>query len=137
MFPGCKIALFGRDDERPQILQLIQSIPEEHRLDLVGRLKLIEIFTCLERCSLYIGNDSGLMHIAAASGVPTLGLFGPSKEELYAPWGANCSTVRTKESFQEIHPDDFDHRESKTLMSSLTVESVERAASALLKNLGR
>ena len=67
------------------------------------------------------------MHIAAASGVPTLGLFGPSREELYGPWGPNCAHVRTPESFDRIHPEGFDHLTSETLMDGLTVETVIKA----------
>ena len=133
LMPNCRIAVFGRDDERPKILRIIQSIPEGKRLDLVGKLKLVEIYACMERCNLYIGNDSGLMHMAAASGIPTLGLFGPSKEELYAPWGENCASIRTIESFDEIHPDQFDHRKSGSLMDGLSVEAVEKKASELLR----
>ena len=36
---------------------------------------------------MYVGNDSGLMHLAAAAGTPTLGLFGPSSASEYGPAG--------------------------------------------------
>jgi len=129
---NCRVAFFGRDDERPKVLSLINSIDSHLRLDFVGSLSLIESHACIERCSLYIGNDSGLMHIAAATGIPTLGLFGPSKEEVYAPWGPNCMAVRTPESFEKIHPEKFNHKKSKSLMGSLTVDQVEAACIKLL-----
>ena len=94
---------------------------------------MLEIYACFERCDLYIGNDSGLMHLAAASGVPTLGLFGPSKELLYAPWGEKCLSVRTVENFENIHPEGFDHRVEESLMRSLTVDMVFNASENLLK----
>ena len=59
--------------------------------------------------------------------VPTLGLFGPTQESLYAPWGNNAMTVRTTVPFQNIFPDNFDHRTSESLMDSLTVDMVEEA----------
>jgi len=132
LLPGCRVVLFGRDDERPGVVGLIETIPEDRRIDLIGRVGLLDISACLERSALYIGNDSGLMHIAAASGVSTLGLFGPSKEELYGPWGKRCASVRTPQSFDTIHPEGFDHRTSESLMDGLTVERVEEAARALL-----
>ncbi|NQV98692.1 MAG: glycosyltransferase family 9 protein [Rhodospirillales bacterium] len=131
MLPGCRVALFGRDDERPQAISLIEAIPAARRIDLIGRLRLAEVYACLQRCSFYVGNDSGLMHLAAAAGIPTLGLFGPSKELLYGPWGDHCASVRTPEGFDDIHPAEFDHRTSGSLMNSLTVDHVEAAARAL------
>ena len=131
ILPGARVAIFGRDDERPQVLRLLQSIPFDRRLDLVGQVDLLTAFACLQRCAFYVGNDSGLMHLAACSGIPTLGLFGPSPDDLYAPWGDHCTVARTKVSYKEIFPEDFDHRATETLMDSLTVDAAEDAARAL------
>ena len=48
---------------------------------------------------MFIGNDSGLMHLAAASNIATIGLFGPTNDKLYAPFGDKCHTIRTKETY--------------------------------------
>lgn len=135
LMPGCRIALFGRDDERPQAIRLIEAIPEDRRIDLIGRLSLAEVYACLQRCTFYVGNDSGLMHLSAAAGIPTLGLFGPSQEVLYGPWGTHCASVRTPEGFDDIHPDDFDHKTSGSLMDTLTVDRVEKAARDLWRQV--
>ena len=74
---------------------------------------------------------SSLGACAAAAGVPTLGLFGPSREELYGPCGALSDSVRTPQSFDDIHPDGFDHRTSDSLMDGLGVERVYDALAAL------
>jgi len=136
ILPGARVAVLGRDDERPQALRLIEAIPEDRRLDLVGRLDLLEAFACLKRSAFYVGNDSGLMHLAAASGTPTLGLFGPSPETHYAPWGPTTGVASTEVPYAEIFPDDFDHRASDTLMDSLTVDTAERAAIELWSRAG-
>jgi heptosyltransferase III len=124
MLPGARVALFGAPEERPQVVNLIESIPPKSRIDLIGQVGLLDIHACLKRCAVYVGNDSGLMHIAAASGVPTLGLFGPSREELYGPCGDLAASVRTPQSFDDIHPEGFDHKTSDTLMDGLTVDHV-------------
>lgn len=62
-------------------------------IDLVGSLSLPEAAACLRRTSLFIGNDSGLMHLAAAAGAPTLGLFGPTPAGEYAPAGPRAAAV--------------------------------------------
>ncbi len=73
------------------------------------------------------------MHLAAAAGAPTLGLFGPSRHEHYAPWGEGCAYVRTPESYEQlVEVPGFDHRSQHSLMTGLTVETVERAARELL-----
>ena len=128
ILPGARVAVFGRDDERPMALRLIDAIPPARRIDLVGELDLLTVSACLARCAFYVGNDSGLMHLAAASGVPTLGLFGPTQEALYAPWGEHTGIVRTSIPFAEIFPKEFDHRTSDSLMDSLSVEAAEEGA---------
>ncbi|MDA0996722.1 MAG: glycosyltransferase family 9 protein [Proteobacteria bacterium] len=131
ILPGAMVAVFGRDDERPMSLQLLDSVPSSRLIDLVGRIDLLTAYGCLARSALYIGNDSGLMHLAAASGTPTLGLFGPSPVEQYAPWGPHCGTVQASVSYEEIFPEDFDHRNTDTLMDSLSVDAAEAAAGEL------
>jgi heptosyltransferase-3 len=131
ILPGAKVAVFGHESERKMAEPLIDAIPEERRLDLVGRIDLLTVAACLKRSSIYIGNDSGLMHLAAATRVPTLGLFGPSKEEHYGPWGKHCAIVRTKQSYDTIFPPGFDHLTSDTLMDGLSVAAVTQAATDL------
>jgi heptosyltransferase-3 len=55
-------------------------------LDLSGRTGLLEAAAVLSCMRLYIGNDSGLGHLAAAVGIPTLTLFGPGAPRRYRPW---------------------------------------------------
>jgi heptosyltransferase-3 len=128
ILPGGRVAIFGRDDERPQVLRLIDAIPEGRRIDLVGRLDLLEVGACLGRCAFYVGNDSGLMHLAAAAGVPTLGLFGPTPVAHYAPWGSRTAVATTEIPYDRIFPPNFDHRRSGSLMESLSVDAAEAAA---------
>jgi ADP-heptose:LPS heptosyltransferase len=47
----------------------------------------------LARAAIFIGNDSGLMHLAAAAGAPTLGLFGPTPSDEYGPAGPKAQAV--------------------------------------------
>ncbi|MDA0675558.1 MAG: glycosyltransferase family 9 protein [Proteobacteria bacterium] len=129
--PGGRVALLGRDDDRAGALRVIESVPAERRLDLVGGLDLLQAAACLKRCAFYVGNDSGLMHLAAATGIPTLGLFGPSPDDRYAPWGPHCAVVRTDLAYDRIFPKRFDHRQSDTLMDSLSVDAAFEAARQL------
>ena len=132
-YPYGRIAIFGSLEERPQAIKVVESIPMKQRIDLVGQVSLLEVHACMKRCVCFIGNDSGLMHVAAASGIPTLGLFGPSREELYGPCGDLTATVRTPEDFENIHPVGFNHKTTGSLMDNLSVDQVIDALSALIK----
>ena len=50
----------------------------------------------IQKCNLFISNDSGLMHIATAMGVKTIVIFGPTNYKRTAPYGENCYIVRKK-----------------------------------------
>jgi ADP-heptose:LPS heptosyltransferase len=129
---GARIAVTGAPSERAQAQPLLDALAGPQLIDIVGRGDLMTAFACFARARLFIGNDSGLMHMAAASGVPTLGLFGPSSEIHYAPYGPDCAFVRTPESHAELMPPGFDVHISHTLMGGLKVETVEEAAGALI-----
>ena len=62
------------DAERALAAPLLAALPDA--IDLCGKLSLAEAAACIQRCALYVGNDSGLTHLAAAAGVPTIGLCG-------------------------------------------------------------
>lgn len=78
-------------EERAMAAPLLAALPDT--VDLVGRLSLPEAAACLARASLFVGNDSGLMHLSAATGAPTLGLFGPTNAAEYAPAGLHAAAV--------------------------------------------
>src|SRR5229473_1148427 len=129
--PGARIAVLAAAHERAQAAPLLAAPPPGGVIDLVGRTDLLTAAAVLRRASLFIGNDTGLMHIAAAAGTPTLGLFGPSPVEQYAPWGGRSAFVRTALPPEAMFPPGFDHRTTDTLMDSLSVEMAEAAARQL------
>ncbi len=90
---GAIPVVFGGPGEQEAMMAapLLAALPSA--VDLVGQLSLPEVAACLARCALFIGNDSGLMHLAAAAGTPTLGLFGPTPADEYAPAGTMARAV--------------------------------------------
>ncbi|MBT3629065.1 MAG: glycosyltransferase family 9 protein [Rhodospirillaceae bacterium] len=132
ILPGAWIVILGAASERREAATAIEALPIERVIDLVGRLDLLTASALLARAGLYIGNDSGLMHIAAASGAPTLGLFGPSKEAHYAPWGPHTAVVRTALGYDDlVGGPGYDHRTTGSLMESLSVDMAEDGARKL------
>ena len=55
-------------------------------LDLTGRTNLRQLGAVLQHCDLFVGNDSGVLHIAAAVGTPVAAIFGPSNHRAWGPW---------------------------------------------------
>ena len=134
--PGARMAVFGAPGEEAQAAPLLKALPAGRAIDLVGKADLLTTAACLKRCVFFVGNDSGLMHMSAAVGTPTLGLFGPSSERRYGPWGPHCGFVRTPESLEEIITQPgYHHTLPKSWMGSLQTESVEAAAIALMRKL--
>lgn len=118
--PKAYVAVLGGpgEQERRMAEPVLKALP--NAVDLVGKLSLPEVAAVLSRASLYVGNDSGLMHIAAATGVPTLGLFGPTPASEYGPVGARAEAVLA------------DGPPATTPMDKLEVETVVEAATRLL-----
>ncbi|HEY1258889.1 MAG TPA: glycosyltransferase family 9 protein [Stellaceae bacterium] len=130
--PGARVAIMAAGHERAQAEPVLAAIPRDRCIDLVGRVDLLTAAAVMRRCALFIGNDTGLMHIAAAAGAPTLGLFGPSPVDQYAPWGPRTAFVRSTDTPEMMFGPGFDHRTTDTLMDGLSVDAVEAAACRLL-----
>jgi ADP-heptose:LPS heptosyltransferase len=77
---GAVPVIFGGpgEEERATAATLLDILPSA--INLTGLLSLPEVASCIRRCALYIGNDSGLMHLAAATGTPTIGLCGATMD---------------------------------------------------------
>ena len=136
ILPDARIAVFAAAPERAQVQPLLDAISPDRRIDLVGKTDLPVAAAALKQCAFFVGNDSGLMHMSAAVGTPTLGLFGPSRETHYAPWGAFTAHVRTAKTYDEIvGAPGYDRHTTGTCMDSLTVDMAEEAARALWRRV--
>lgn len=132
--PNARIAVFAAPGEEETARKVLNAVPIERRIDGIGWTSPLLAAAAIQRCDLYIGNDSGLMHCAAAVGTKTLGLFGPSRPEHYRPWGPHCAYVSTPKTFDELidYPG-YDPKTAPCLMTSLTVDMAESAAKQLPK----
>lgn len=130
--PGFRIAVFATEGERPQAEATLAGLADRKTIDLIGRTDPLTAAACLDRAALFLGNDSGLAHLAAATGTPTLALFGPGRPGRYRPWGEHSAYVATPETVEElIARPGYDRHTTGTLMDTLTVESVAMALAAL------
>ena len=132
LLPGAAIAIFGGPGDEARAQAVKAGLEARTVIDLTGQLDLVEAAACLKRAALFVGNDSGLMHMAAAAGTPTLGLFGPTDERLYAPWGEKARIVRAGDRFDERERRALADTSRESLMGALQVDAVERAAAELM-----
>ncbi|MBI2864133.1 MAG: glycosyltransferase family 9 protein [Chloroflexi bacterium] len=99
---GWTVLLAGAASDRSVVDGIVSSLDTAGQratsgiVDMVGRLSLGEFAAVAARCGLFVGNDSGPTHVAAAVGTPTVAVFGPSNPEMYAPYGPRASAVYNK-----------------------------------------
>ncbi|NLO12235.1 MAG: glycosyltransferase family 9 protein [Candidatus Cloacimonetes bacterium] len=100
-----KVYLIGdKDDIR--INRRIRSFAKSKEIvDKAGKLSLQESYLLIAKARLFVGNDSGPMHIAALAGVPTLGLMGPSYPQISGPLGK-----QSRAAFHEFECSGCDQR---------------------------
>ena len=84
--PGVKAALIGGEGDRGREDEVVRAAPPGAVVPLAGRLNLIEIRELIARAALYVGPDSGPMHIAASTTTPIVAYFGPTLPAVFAPW---------------------------------------------------
>lgn len=133
---GGRLLLLGGPDDRMACEPVRRSVSRSRLIDLVGKVDLLTAYATLKHARLFIGNDSGLMHLAAAAGAPTIGLFGPSDERLYAPWGPVARAVRGPRDFETVRATDPGLNQMMNHMADLPVDWVSKAARELLVATG-
>lgn len=127
---GVEAILFGSRQERP-IAESIRGHMAERPLVLSGRTRLSELMAMIACCDLFISNDSGPMHLAAALGVPTLALFGSTDQVATGPLGPAVAVLNKNVECSPclLRECPIDHR----CMTRITVEEVFQEAVRMLR----
>ena len=133
ILPNGRVLLLGDNNDVATIMPLREALPVSQVIDLVGKLNILQTAACVARADLYIGNDSGLTHLAAAAGLPTLALFGPGVAWKYRPWGDHAAYVSRADDPERDYDlcRDGDDDAALDLMRRLSVDDVVEAAAAL------
>ena len=101
---GIKVILIsGPADEKQKnrFLDLINYNPV-----IAEKLPLMKLSAVLKRCKFYIGNDSGITHLSALTGVNTFAIYGPTDHAVWSPSGKNV-TVITKDCLNNLTVNDL------------------------------
>ncbi len=129
----CRV-LIGGDDRDRETAEWIRVRARSAPLVLAGRASLLQFAAILKRCALYVGNDNGAMHMAAALGVPVVGLFGPSNPREWGPCGPSEVIYKGVDCRICFHP--TCRRGENNCMRLISVDEVFEAAARLLAHAG-
>lgn len=132
---GADVLFFGTPGEK-EIAGRIASRMKSRAISLVGETSTRDLAAVFSRCSAFIGNDSGAMHVAAAAGLPVIGVFGSTDPEGTAPVTQEFTLLREPVSCSPcfLRQCPVDHR----CMTRIPVDSVFQAArrvASISKNL--
>lgn len=99
------IVLLGGPGDVERARAVADQLQVAH-LDLTAQCDLLTTSAILQQAALFIGNDSGLGHLASGVGTPAITVFGPGQPERYHPWGkANRWLVGADQSLDNISPE--------------------------------
>jgi len=110
-----------------RLKEQIKKLSEENDLFIVRNFPLNHLAAILQKCQVYLGNDSGITHLAAAVGVPTLAIFGPTD---FRVWGPKNKKVKFLSSFYTCAPcvpEKMAKCEHLFCLESLTVDKVKKS----------
>lgn len=126
------VILFGTAAEA-NVSTAISAEMHQPPIDLTGKTAIADLPALLSQCHLFIGNDSGAMHVAAAVGLPVVAVFGPTDPLGTSPVTQRCSIVQQKPycspCFLRRCP--TDHR----CMTAITAGMVEAATKPWLSSI--
>jgi heptosyltransferase-3 len=125
--------ILGGDQDRSLESRIADGMKTPFR-SLIGKTSLRALAAVLERAALMVSNDNGAMHMAAALGVPVIGLFGPSDPGVWGPWGDGHRTFyKGLDCRACFHPDCF--RGEQNCMRLITLDEVWESVKEAVQRL--
>ena len=129
--PGVKTILVGAGEDKRAEKNILERGPSD-LVSLVGQLNLRELRELIQRASLFIGPDSGPMHIAASTSTPIVAYFGPNLPAYNSPWKSECLLVEKKLDCRPCKQRVCVHKDFRC-MRTITPEEVFQACLSLLE----
>lgn len=90
---SARMLLVGGPDDVPVCKAVAQRV-DVAPVNAAGSLTFAQLGALIQRCHLFVGNDSSPMHLAAAVGTPVIALFGPTSPQRFGPYGPGNTAVR-------------------------------------------
>ena len=119
-----KIFILGSEEESPKFHHF-ESVLGNKVINRCGKQHILNDYGLLQKSRLFIGNDSSMMHMAALSKTQTLGLFGPTNDNIYFPEiFDHCHLVRSTETFESIVSKTKNYTLNNCLMNDVSYNQV-------------
>ena len=107
-FTNLKFIIVGSLKEKEIYYENIKkNLPDNLFIDLMGK-SLTVTSAYMNKSNLFVGNDSGLMHLSIASNLKTIALFGPTNDKIYGHYDSNSFVIRTKERYEDFNKNTMD-----------------------------
>lgn len=91
---GFQVIFIGAGDADKATLEEVERQSATPHTNLCNKLNLGELMALFSSCAFFLGNDSGPMHLATATGVPVFALFGPTDVQRWGPLGNRVTIIR-------------------------------------------
>jgi heptosyltransferase-3 len=131
-FNAAVILTTGPDEKEVSKAKHILSLCNAKPAARLGDITLDQLGALIQRANLFVGVDTAPMHIAAAVGTPVVGLFGPSLDALWRPWGHGHQVIRHRCPCIEQNKIACDKSKIVACMAQISVKEVLDAAAAIL-----
>ena len=119
-----KIFILGSEEESSKFHHFESALGNKV-INRCGKQHILNDYGLLQKSRLFIGNDSSMMHMAALSKTPTLGLFGPTNDNIYFPKiFDHCHLVRSTESFESLVSKTQNYTLNNCLMNDVSYNQV-------------
>ena len=123
----------GAEKERDKVNFLIDSIGSGFFLKDVPNFSLLESIAFLKMCRFYLGNDTGSIHMAAAAGIPCIGIYSARNARgLWEPFGENNLILRTRIDCERCERSKCRYGYPSRCIDAISVEMVVQAVNTLL-----
>ena len=102
----CDLLLVGGEADGKVVCEFRNRCPVQNLRILLNQ-DLADLGRALNECAVFVGHDTGVTHLAAAVGTPTVALFGPTDANVWAPLGEHVSVVRSRDgTMASIRPEE-------------------------------
>ena len=122
-FASHRLLIVGSEAERDTLQALRMATPRAQVMEVGGEIAELNAYAAMRQAVLFVGNDELWLHLAAAAGIPTFGLFGPS-DEAEAPLGGHVLAIRGPRTLADIQMVDPKLKQNVCHMLDLTIDHV-------------